>query len=196
MTETPASAEGSEGGRLPGPPTLPPHLWWVVLIQGLAAIVYGILAFTWPFATGEVLVLFFAAFALVSGGSALIDAFGRRAEKRWWLEALSGLAGIVVGILSILWPGLTMVTLLYFVAAWAVISGAFEIGAAVDSKLAGSVRWMLGIGGAVSVLFGLLLLLMNPAEGIIVLVWLIGIHALVFGVCAVIRAIQMRRAPS
>lgn len=187
------SASPAPPDRLPGPPALPRHLWWFVLIQGLAAIAYGIVAFTWPFATGEVLVLFFAAFAVVTGISALIDAFGRRGEKRWWLEALSGIAGVAVGVLSVLWPGLTMVTLLYFVAAWAVVSGAFEIGAAVDSKLPGGVRWMLGIGGAVSVLFGLLLLVMNPAQGIIALVWLIGVHAVIFGVCAVIRALQLRR---
>lgn len=189
-----ASPDPASGGRLPGLPALPAHLWWIALIQGLAAIVYGILAFTWPFATGAVLVMFFAAFALVTGVSTLIHAFGRRGASRWWLEALSGVAGIVVGIMAILWPGLTMVTLLYFVAAWAVVSGAFEIGAAVDSKLPGGARWMLGIGGAVSVLFGLLLLIMNPAEGILALVWLIGIHALVFGVCAVIRALQIRKA--
>jgi uncharacterized membrane protein HdeD (DUF308 family) len=84
--------------------------WWILAIRGLAAILFGIGAFLWPGLTLTVLVLLFGAYALVDGIFAVIAGItGRTEQKRWWMMILEGLAGIVIGVLTFLWPGITAV---------------------------------------------------------------------------------------
>ena len=71
--------------------------WWLILLRGIAAIVFGILAFIWPGITLLTLILFYGAFALVDGVLALAHAImGGNVGSRWWL-ALVGIAGIAAG---------------------------------------------------------------------------------------------------
>src|SRR5262245_59612387 len=102
--------------------------WWLVLLRGIAAIVFGILAFAWPGLTLLTLVIFWGAFALVDGVLAIAAAIAGRGgmTPRWWL-AIVGLAGIIAGLLTFLWPGITALILLLFIAAWAIVAGVFEI---------------------------------------------------------------------
>src|SRR5215211_175499 len=91
--------------------------WWVLAIRGVAAIVFGIAAFVWPGITLAVLVLLFGAYALVDGIFAVINGISVRKEnERWWMVILEGLAGIIFGVLTFLWPGITALVLLYFIA--------------------------------------------------------------------------------
>src|SRR5207253_10539453 len=92
--------------------------WWLLLLRGIAAIVFGVLSFAWPGITLVTLVLFWGAFALVDGVLALANAIiGGGVGSRWWL-ALVGLAGIAAGIVTFMNPGLTAVVLLWFFAGW------------------------------------------------------------------------------
>src|SRR5215510_13950510 len=101
--------------------------WWLILLRGILAIVFGVLAFVWPGITLLTLVLFWGAFALVDGVLALAHAvMGGGMGSRWWL-ALVGVAGIATGILTFMWPGLTALLLLFFIASWAIVIGVFEI---------------------------------------------------------------------
>lgn len=104
--------------------------WWLLLIRGLAAIVFGILAFSWPGLTLLVLVVFFGVYAIVSGASELFAGFRHGARSRAWL-IISGILGILAGIVAFVWPGLTAVALLYIIAFWAIFSGIAEIVAGV-----------------------------------------------------------------
>src|SRR3954464_6793745 len=101
--------------------------WWLILLRGIAAIIFGVLAFIWPGITLVTLVLFYGAFVLIDGVLALANAFmGGSMGSRWWL-ALIGVAGIAAGILTLMWPGLTALLLLTFMAIWAIVLGAFQI---------------------------------------------------------------------
>ena len=101
--------------------------WWLVVLRGVAAIIFGILAFAWPGMTLLTLVLFWGAFALVDGVLAIIAAVkGGNPMPRWWL-AIVGLAGIAAGALTFLMPGLTALVLLTFIAVWAIVLGVMEI---------------------------------------------------------------------
>jgi uncharacterized membrane protein HdeD (DUF308 family) len=157
--------------------------WWVFAIRGIAAIVFGILAFVWPETTLTVLVLLFGAFVLVDGISLLIalasgDALARRHA---WAVGIMGVLGIVAGIVTFLWPDLTAVSLLYIIAIWAIAMGTFQvIGAVVLRRALDNEVWM-GLGGLASIAFGVLLIAF-PSGGLLSLVWLVGIWSVVFGV--------------
>ena len=179
----------------PGQPPLLPALaqnWWLVLLRGIAAIVFGLLAFAWPGLTLVTLVLFYGAFALVDGVCAVIAAIkGGTPAPRWWL-ALVGIAGIVAGLLTFVWPGVTALVLLFFIAGWAIAVGVFEIVGAIRLRKEIDNEWLLIAGGALSVLFGVAVIAV-PGAGALALVWLIGIYAIVYGVILVMFALRLRK---
>jgi uncharacterized membrane protein HdeD (DUF308 family) len=130
--------------------------WWVFLIRGIAAILFGIGAFLWPGLTIAVLVLMFGAYAFVDGIFAIIAGISARNESgRWWMMILVGLAGVVVGILTFVQPGITAIVLLYYIAAWAVISGIFQVISAIQLRKEIEGEWLLVLGGIASVIFGI-----------------------------------------
>jgi Short repeat of unknown function (DUF308) len=99
------------------------HDWWIFLVRGIAAVLFGFLAFIWPHITLLVLVLLFGIYAVVDGVLSLARAFG--AGQRWqsWVWPLiGGLAGIAAGVAAFVWPGMTALVLLYIIAAWAVVT--------------------------------------------------------------------------
>jgi len=164
--------------------------WWLFLIRGIAAIAFGVLAFMWPGLTLATLVLLYGAFALVDGVAAVIAAIrGGVPAPRWWL-ALVGLCGIIVGVLTFAWPGITALVLLVFIAAWAIVMGLFEIVGAIRLRKEIDNEWMLILGGAVSVLFGILLLV-QPGAGALALVWIIAFYAILFGILNIAFAFRL-----
>jgi uncharacterized membrane protein HdeD (DUF308 family) len=166
--------------------------WWVFLVRGLAAILFGILAFIWPGITLFVLVLFWGAYALVDGIFALIAAFsGQAAQQRWWVLLLEGLLGIAAGIITFLWPGMTAIALLYLIAAWAIVGGVLEIAAAIRLRQEIEGEWLLALSGVASIIFGVLMVIW-PGAGALAVVWLIAGYAIVFGVLMIALAFRLR----
>ena len=128
--------------------------WWLILLRGIAAIVFGILAFIWPGITLLTLILFYGAFALVDGVLALAHAImGGNVGSRWWL-ALVGVAGIAAGLVTFFMPGVTALVLLIFIACWAIALGVFQIIGAIRLRKEIDNEWLIGLSGALSVLFG------------------------------------------
>ena len=168
------------------------HYWWVILLRGIFAILFGIAAFIWPGLTIEALVLLFGAYALADGIVAVIVGIQQYGEiQRWWAVVLEGIAGIALGVLTLFWPGTTTTVLLAFIAAWAIVTGVFEIVAAVALRKVIQGEWTLILAGAASVLFGVLMVL-QPAAGAVAIIWLIGAYALIFGVLLSFLALQLR----
>jgi len=166
--------------------------WWLAVLRGVAAIIFGILAFAWPGITLLTLVLFWGAFALIDGVLAIIAAVkGGNPMPRWWL-AIVGLAGIIAGALTFLMPGLTALVLVTFIAVWAIILGVMEIVGAIKLRKEIQGEWLLILNGAISVLFGLVLL-WRPATGAIALVWIIGAYAIILGVIYVMFGLKLRK---
>ena len=158
------------------------HDWWVFAIRGIAAIVFGILAFIWPERTLTVLVVLFGAYVFVDGVALLVALVRGYAEARRnaWAVGIMGVLGIVVGVATFVWPGLTALTLLYLVAFWAIATGAIQVIAAIALRRELDGEFWMALGGVVSIVFGALLIAF-PGEGLISLVWLVGIWAIVFG---------------
>jgi len=155
--------------------------WWLLLLRGIAAIIFGLLAFAWPGLTLVTLILFYGAFVLVDGVLAVIAAItGGVPGSRWWL-AIIGLLGIAAGLVTFMMPGLTAVLLLLFIAGWAIATGVFQIIGAIKLRKEIDNEWLLILGGIISVLFGVSMML-APGAGALALVWVIGAYSVVIGV--------------
>ncbi len=167
--------------------------WWIFLLRGIAAIGFGIMAFVWPGLTLAVLVIFFGVFVLVDGVFGLIDAVRHRDRMgRVWPLVLESALGIVVGLLTLFWPGITVLVLLMFIAAWAVAGGLLRIILAFQIRHEITGEWVLIASGLLSILFGGLLIAL-PQAGVITLAWLIGFFAVAFGILFVWLAFHLRR---
>jgi uncharacterized membrane protein HdeD (DUF308 family) len=166
--------------------------WWLFLLRGVVAIIFGVLAFIWPGITLVTLVLFWGAFALVDGVLALAHAImGGGMGSRWWL-ALVGLAGIAAGIVTFMAPGLTALVLLLFFAGWAIALGVFQIVGAIQLRKQIDNEWTLILSGIVSVLFGILLIAV-PRAGLLGFIWVIAAYAIVFGALLIGFAFRLKK---
>ena len=167
--------------------------WWVFLVRGIAAVVFGVLAFVWPGLTLSVLVLMFGAYVLVDGATMLIalirgDALAR---NQAWAVGIMGALGIVAGIVTFVWPDVTALTLLYVVALWAIAMGVFQMIAAIALRREIDGEFWMGLGGLLSVAFGAYLVIF-PGTGLVSLVWLVGFWAVVFGASSIGLAFRLR----
>ncbi len=166
--------------------------WWAMALRGLAAILFGILTLIWPGITLEVLILFFGAYALLDGVLSAVSAtINRKHDRTWWWFLLSGLAGVVFGVLTFVFPGLTAIILVYFIAARALVVGVVEIAAAVVLRREVSNEWLLILKGIFALLFGLILLI-APGAGALAMVLMIGIYAIIAGVLLLLVAFRLR----
>jgi uncharacterized membrane protein HdeD (DUF308 family) len=166
--------------------------WWVVVLRGVAGIIFGLITFFAPGISLAALVLVFGAYALVDGVLALVSVFrDRRARDRWWLLVFQGIAGIAAGIMTFLWPGITAIALLYLIAAWALVTGAFEIAAAIRLRKVIDDEWLLVLSGILSIGLGILLMLF-PGPGALALVLWIGACAFVSGILLVFLGFRLR----
>lgn len=163
------------------------HNWWLLLLRGVFAIIFGIIALVFPGIALLALIYIFAAYAFLDGILAVIVAISeRRSLPRWGWLLVEGLAGIVIGILAFAWPGETALVLLYIVAAWAILTGVMEIAAAFTIR-----SWLFGLAGVLSIVFGIILFV-HPGAGLLSILWLLGIYAIVFGVILIVHAFQLR----
>ena len=139
--------------------------WWPLLLRGICAILFGVMAFIWPGLSLLTLVFLYGAYALVDGVFALFAAAAGRGGQvpTWWL-VLVGLLGIGVGFLTFLWPGITAFALLVMIAVWAIIKGIFEIAGAIALRKHIENEGLLILAGLASVAFGVLLLI-APGAG-------------------------------
>jgi len=167
--------------------------WGWIVLRGVAALLFGILAFTWPGITLAALVVVWGAYALADGVLALIAAWRVRDQgKPFWALVVVGLLGIAAGLVTLIWPGITALVLLMFIAAWAVAMGVFQIVAAIRLRKEIRGEWLLGLSGALSVIFGIVMFV-QPGAGALAVIWAIGGFSLVFGVLLIWLGLRLRR---
>ncbi len=167
--------------------------WWLLLVRGIAAILFGVAAFMWPGLTAAVLVIIFGVYVLIDGIFSVIDSIRYRdGVENWWLWLLEGVLSVAFGLVTLFMPGVTAFVLLMLIAAWAIFGGVLRIVAAVQLRKRIEGEWLLAFGGVISVLFGVLLVAM-PGAGIVSLIWLIGFWGISFGVLFVLLAFRLRK---
>ena len=168
------------------------HWGWVAL-RGVVAILFGLMALLMPAITLSALVLVWGAFALVDGVLALVAGVRIRDNgKPLWALIVVGLLGIAAGIVTFVYPGLTALVLLYIIAMWALVSGVFQIVAAIRFRKDIRNEWLLGLSGLVSILFGGMMI-MQPGAGALALVWVIGLYAVFFGILLLVFSFRLKQ---
>jgi uncharacterized membrane protein HdeD (DUF308 family) len=166
--------------------------WWVVLVRGIAGILFGLATFFAPDLSLTVLVLLFGAYALVDGILTLVSAIRRRSgTDRWWLLLLQGIAGIAVGVATAVWPEITALALVYLIAAWALVTGGLEIAAAIRLRKVITREWLLALAGIASVALGIVFILFPGPSALALVLW-IGAFALVYGALLTVLAFRLR----
>jgi len=166
--------------------------WGWIVFRGVVAILFGVLAFAMPGLTLTALVILWGAYALSDGLLALIAAFRiRDAGKPMWPLIVVGLLGIAAGVLTFMQPQMTALVLLSFIAAWALITGIFQVVAAIRLRKMISNEWWLALSGLLSIAFGVAMLA-RPNAGALAVIWIIGWYAIVFGVVLVMLGFRIK----
>ena len=165
--------------------------WWALALRGVAAIVFGILAFAWPGITIISLVILYGAYALVDGVFSILAAIsGGTPAPRWWL-AVVGILGVLAGLIAFANPVLVGLYLLWFIGAWAIVSGVMEIIGAIRLRKEIDNEWWLILHGVISVLFGIMLFAW-PVTSALALIWVIGAYAVAAGVIMLVLAFRLQ----
>ena len=177
--------------------------WWVFVLRGLIAVVFGLAALLWPALTLGIMVLLFGLFALLEGLLTVVTSFGKGDEKGGWTLLFEGLVGLLVCVIvllgtslgSILWPRVAAVMLVFYIAGWAILAGLFKIITAFRIRKEIKGEWMVVLSGLISILFGLILVL-RPATGVLAVAWLIGIFAILLGIFQFLLGLKFRKMGS
>jgi uncharacterized membrane protein HdeD (DUF308 family) len=166
--------------------------WRVLALRGLVAVLFGLVILLWPGLILAVLSLFFGIYALVDGGVVLVPAL-RSSDRgaRRWLPLSEGTVGVIAGLVALLWPGLTSSGLLYVIVGWALATGILKILTATVLRSEVENVWLLAGGGALSVLFGVILAALVGSD-LPSLAPFIGIFAVVVGLALIVFAFRIR----
>src|SRR5262245_45737376 len=166
--------------------------WWAIALRGLVAMMFGIAAFAWPGITLWMLVALFGAYALINGIFAVIEAFGRDVSReRGWARPFDGVVGILISIVTLTWPGMTAMGLLYLIAFWAIVTGVFEIITAIRLRHEIRGEWIMALIAILSMAFGFLLVAF-PAQGALSVILIIGAFAFALGALMIALAFKLR----
>ena len=166
--------------------------WWLLLLRGIIAVAFGVATFVWPGISLVSLILVYGIYAVADGILALIAAIrGGGVAPRWWL-ALGGVVSILAAVVAFAWPGLTALVLVYLIGFWSIVRGVLEIVGAIRLRNEIPNEWSLGLAGALSVLFGVILVV-APGAGALGLLWLIAAWAVLFGLLLIWVAFRVRK---
>jgi uncharacterized membrane protein HdeD (DUF308 family) len=165
--------------------------WWVIVLRGVCAIVFGLIAFASPGVTLSALILLWGAYAFADGVLALVAGFSGAAEGRWWTWIAWALVSLLAAASALLYPGITAMALLYLIAAWALITGTLQLAAAIRLRKEIEGEFWLALAGVGSLLFGVLLIA-RPGAGAVAVMWLIGVYAVAFGIFLVALGLRVK----
>ena len=181
---------------------LPAHNWKWFMVRGVVALALGVGAIVFPLSAVFAFTMVFAAYCLIDGVASLVAGVrgAREPGHRWGALIFSGIIGILIGVMFLVMPLVTTVAytfvVLFMLAAWAIITGALEIVAAIRLRKEIEGEWLLGLSGAISVLLGIaivVLVLPHPLASILSAAWLIAFFAFGTGVVLVMQALRLRR---
>ena len=167
--------------------------WSSLVFRGVVSILFAIAAFAWPGITLAALTLLFGAYAFVDGVTALVVAVQHGPHEDRWLLVLDGIVGIAAGLVTLFWPGITLLALIFVIGFRFIVSGALQIAAAIQFRSELRTPVLYGIAGLASLALGVLAFVV-PGVTALALVTMLGVFALVFGVMLIALAFRVRRA--
>ena len=165
-------------------------IWWLVLLQGIATLILGVLLVISPGMTTAVLVQFLGVYWLVSGIFSIVGIFVGDREIHWGWLLLSGVLGILAGIAVLKHPLLSTILLptmlVYLIAIEGIVMGVVSL---IDAFKGGG--WGAGIWGVVSIIFGVILF-GSPLLAAVALSVVMGVFGVVGGIALIVISFRMR----
>ena len=165
--------------------------WSSLALRGVASIFFGILALAWPTATLAAVTILFGVYSMADGALAFAIASRPGEDRQRWLLVFEGVVGVAAGVITLLWPGLTLLALIILVGVRTIVAGGFQIGAAWEMRRSLPSAFLYGLGGIASILFGLLTFFL-PGVGAYFLVTMLGIFCIVFGIVHLVWSMRIR----
>lgn len=166
--------------------------WWALAIRGGLAILFGLIALLMPVAAVAAVAVLFGVFMVLDGIFAIVAGVeSRHTVRHWWALLLEGLTGVVAGSLTVAFPLIVALVLIYFISAWALITGLMELIAAIRLREQIEGEWRLALSGALSIVFALLLAIW-PESGAVAIGWLMGAYAILFGAVLLALAFHLK----
>jgi len=163
----------------------------LLIIRGIVGIAFGMLAFAWPGLTIAILVGIFALYAVIDGITNLMAGLSPSGQGRSWALVLEGLVGIAAAVVTFMWPRITALALVWFIAAWAIVTGVLEIAAAIRLRRELTGEWLMMLSGLLSIGFGVLVFAF-PLAGAVGIAWTLAAYAVLTGVILVSLGIRMK----
>ena len=167
--------------------------WWSFVVRGAVTVAVGIVTLSMPEGRIGALIYLWGAYAIGDGVFAILQArrAGLTPAPRGWL-LLRGVVGVGGGLLAVLWPGMSGLMILCILVSWAILSGIADVGAAFHLREISASDWIVGLSGALSIAFGVLLIVW-PFEGPLELVSFLGAYAIFFGGLLLALGVGVRR---
>jgi len=167
--------------------------WWALALRGALAILFGLVTFTMPGLTLAAIIALIGVFMLVEGVLAIMAAIrGMREHDRWGWMLIEGIVSIVAGLIAFLLPSTGLVALVWLIAAWAILTGALEIAAAIRLRKIITNEWTMIVAGVLAIVLGVFIM-SRPGLALTLLVTWIGVYALFWGVVTLMLAFRVRR---
>jgi uncharacterized membrane protein HdeD (DUF308 family) len=177
-----------------GFPSLAKKIWIFAIIRGILGVLFGLIALFAPITTALVLAIVIGAYAIVDGIFDIVEAIRHRGSSSMVWRIMLGAVSILFGILVLVWPGISLGILVIMVGVWAIVIGILQIISSARHRAIPNSGWVWGIiGGALAILFGILVLV-RPGTGLITIIWIIGIWAIVWGIIFIVLGVQLRKA--
>jgi uncharacterized membrane protein HdeD (DUF308 family) len=164
--------------------------WPALVLRGVVALIFSLLAFMMPGVTIFVLVLLFGFYAMLDGVLNLVAAF-RTGVKHHWPLVVEGALGVIAGIVTLIWPHITAFVLIALIGFWAIFTGVFEIVAAIRLWRVMGREWLLLLSGIASLIFGLLVVAHPIAGALAIAIW-VAAYAAIFGVLLIGFGLRLR----
>jgi uncharacterized membrane protein HdeD (DUF308 family) len=167
--------------------------WWLIVLRGVLAILFGLAAFMMPSLAWLALIVLFGTYAILDGVFAMMSGLiSSKYSPRWWVFFLEGLVSLAAGVIAVLRPDLATAVFIGIIAAWAILTGILEIVAAIRLRREIRNEWMLAFGGFVSLAFGILVFFQPETAGLVITL-MIGAYALIFGVLLVVLGLRLKK---
>ena len=176
-------------------------VWWLLLLRGIFAVLFGIIALLAPGAALAGLAIVYGAYAIVDGITAITHAVQiRKTNPRWGWLLVSGVLTTLAGLIALVLPGIVGafggLVVLWTIVIWSFVTGVMALRSAAGAH-AGRGKTVGIVSGILSIVFAVLLailVLVTPLEAVLTLVWTIGVFGIVFGVMLIATAIMVRTA--
>ena len=167
--------------------------WWVLVLQGILGIVFGIVAIALPGIALITIAYLFGAWAIVSGLTQLSEGVRvAEARGRSWPFAVTGVVSIVAGIIAAFVPGITILGLALVLGWWLVIQGAMEVYTAWRIRREVTGEWVLALIGIARVVVGGIVLIM-PVVGVILTLAAVAAWSIIGGIAALLLGLRLRQ---